>query len=377
MLPRTIYGPEHEDFRRTVRRFFIEECLPHQDKWEAQGHADRAMWNRAAELGLLCMPIPEAYGGPEASPLFTTILMEEQGFTGCNGMNFQANDIVASYLHHYGTQEQKAKYLPRMTTGEIIGCLGMTEPGGGSDLQAIKTKAIKDGGDYIINGSKIFISNGYMADLIALVCKTGDGGARDISIILVETGTPGLTKGKPLKKIGLKAQDTAELFFEDMRVPQSNLLGGVEGRGFGMLMEELAWERLMVAASSIAAAKGALETTLEYTNGRKVFGNPVSSYQNSRFKLAEMKAEIDIGQTYVDRCIEFYQKKELSAESAATAKYWASELLCRVVDECVQLHGGYGYMLEYPIAKFYIDARASRIYVGSNEIMREVIARSL
>jgi alkylation response protein AidB-like acyl-CoA dehydrogenase len=377
VVPRTLFGPEHEDFRRSVRRFFLEELMPKHEAWEARGYVDREMWNRAGELGFLCMGIPEEYGGIGADSLFHVILMEEQGYTTAHGMNFQANDIVASYLFHFSTEDQKRKWLPRLATGEVVGALGMTEPSGGSDVQAIRTQAVKDGDDYIINGSKIFISNGYLCDVVALVVKTGKGGARDISLVLVEANAPGFAKGKPLKKVGMRAQDTTELFFTDVRVPQSNLIGGVEGKGFSMLMQGLAFERLGVAITSIAAAKAALEVTLEYTRNRKVFGNPVSSYQNSRYKLAEMKAQIDIGQVYVDRCVELYLQDSLPAEAAAAAKYWASDLLCKVVDECVQLHGGYGYMLEYPIARAYIDARASKIYVGTNEIMKEVIARSL
>jgi alkylation response protein AidB-like acyl-CoA dehydrogenase len=377
MIPRTIFSAEHGDFRRMIRHFFEEECTPQHGKWEKQGHVDREMWRRAGELGLLCMAIPTEYGGIGADPLFTAVLMEEQGYSGSYAMNFQATDIVASYIYHFGTEDQRRHWLPKLATGEAVGALGMTEPGGGSDLQAIKTRAVKDGSDYVITGAKTFISNGYLSDIVALVVKTGDGGARDISIILVEAGTPGFTKGKPLEKMGMKAQDTAELFFENVRVPQSNVIGGIEGKGFPMLMKELAFERLMVGVTSIAAARAAFDMTLEYTNGRMVFGQPVAAFQNSRFKLAEMISQIDIGQVYIDRCLSLYTEGQLSAEAAATAKYWASELLCRVVDDGVQLHGGYGFMMEYPIARAYVNARASRIYVGSNEIMKEVIARSM
>jgi long-chain-acyl-CoA dehydrogenase len=377
MLPRPNFESYHDDFRRMVNRFLLDECLPQNEKWEGQGHVDRQMWNRAGELGLLCMPYPSEYGGADADARFVQILMEEQGYTGAYGMNFQANDIAASYIFHFGTEEQRRHWLPRLASGETLGALGMTEPSGGSDLQAIKTYAAKDGDSYVINGSKIFISNGYLCDLVVLVAKTGKGGAKDISLILVEAGTPGFTKGKPLKKMGMKAQDTAELFFDNVRVPQENLLGDREGAGFPMLMKELAWERLMVGACSIAASRAALDMTLEYTNSRKVFGSPVSSFQDARFKLAEMKAQIDIGQTYVDRCVELYIEKALPDAAAATAKYWCSELQSRVVDACVQLHGGYGFMQEYAIARAYTDARASRIYVGANEIMKEVIARSM
>lgn len=377
MIDRTIFGSEHEDFRRSIGAFFADECVPHHAAWEEQGHVDRKMWSRAGELGFLCMTIPEAHGGLGADPLFTAVLMEEQGRTGSYALNFQATDIVASYISHFGTDDQRAAWLPKLASGDVLGSLGMTEPGGGSDLQAIKTTAVRDGDDYVINGSKIFISNGYLCDLCAVVCKTGPGGARDISILLVEAGTPGFSKGKPLKKVGMRAQDTAELFFADVRVPCSNVIGGIPGAGFPMLMKELAFERLMVGVTSVSAAKAALEMTLAYTRERKAFGTPIASFQNSRFKLAEMAAQIDIGQVYIDRCLGLYLDKALPAEAAATAKYWASELQCRVVDDCVQLHGGYGYMMEYPIARAYLDARASRIYVGSNEIMKEVVARAM
>lgn len=377
MIERTVFGSEHEDFRRTIHAFFEEECVRHHAKWEEQGHVDREMWKRAGELGFLCMTISEAHGGLGADALFTAVLMEEQGRTGSYAMNFQATDIVASYISHFGTNDQRAAWLPGLASGDVLGSLGMTEPSGGSDLQAIKTSAVRDGDDYIINGSKIFISNGYLCDLCAVVAKTGSGGAKDISIILVEAGTPGFTKGKPLKKIGMRAQDTAELFFSDVRVPCANVIGGVPGAGFPMLMKELAFERLMVGVTSISAAKAALEMTLAYTRDRRVFGSPIASFQNARFKLAEMAAQIDIGQVYIDRCLALHVEKALPAEAAATAKYWASELQSRVIDECVQLHGGYGFMMEYPIARAYLDARASRIYVGANEIMREVVARAM
>ncbi|MDB5785802.1 acyl-CoA dehydrogenase family protein [Caballeronia mineralivorans] len=378
MVPRTLFGPEHEDFRKSMRRFYADEIMPHHATWEERGHVDREIWNRAGELGFLCLTVPEEYGGMGVDTLYSVILMEEQAYAGATGMSFSThNDIVASYIFNFGTEDQKKHWLPRMARGDAVGALAMTEPGTGSDLQAITTHAVKDGDDYVINGQKIFITNGYLSDIVLLVAKTGKGGAKNISLILVETNRPGFSRGKPLKKVGLRAQDTCELFFDDVRVPQTNLLGGVEGKAFPMLMKELAFERLTVAVTSIAAATAALETTLEYTRNRKVFGNPVASYQNSRFKLAEMKAQIGIGQVYVDRCLELHLEKKLSGDAAAAAKYWSSELLCNVVDECVQLHGGYGFMLEYRIARAYIDSRASRIYVGTNEIMKEVIARAM
>jgi len=380
MVPRTLFGPEHEEFRKSLRRFFAEEVMPHHERWEEQQHVDRAIWNRAGELGFLCLTIPEEYGGMGADRLYSTVLMEEQTHAGASGVGFSVHsDIIANYICNFGNEVQKKHWLPKMASGEAIGAVAMTEPGTGSDLQSIKTRAVKDGDDYIINGSKIFITNGYLSDIVVVVARTGDSGegSKDLSLILVEAGTPGFTKGKPLKKVGMKGQDTCELFFENVRVPQSNLLGPKEGMGFIMLMKELAWERLIIAILSIAGAQAALDITLEYTRSRKVFGKPVASFQNSRFKLAEMKAEIGIGQVFVDRCIELQLNNKLAPDAAAAAKYWTSDLLCKVVDECVQLHGGYGYMLEYPIARAYIDSRASKIYGGTNEIMKELIARTL
>lgn len=378
MIPRTLFRSEHEDFRRSIRRFYEEEIMPQHERWEERGYVDREIWTRAGELGFLCLTVPEEYGGMGGDPLYSVALIEEQAYAGATGMSFSThNDIVACYLLNFGTEEQKKHWLPKMATGEAVGALAMTEPGTGSDLQAITTRAVREGDDYVINGQKIFITNGYLSDIVLLVAKTGKGGAKDISIILVETNREGFSRGKPLKKVGLRAQDTCELFFDNVRVPCSHVLGGEEGKAFAMLMGELAFERLTVAINSIAAAAASLDITLDYTRTRKVFGNTVASYQNSRFKMAEMKAQIAIGQVYVDRCIELYMDGALSSEAAATAKYWVSELLCKVVDECVQLHGGYGYMLEYRIARAYLDARASRIYVGSNEIMKEIIARAM
>ncbi|MFV8819388.1 acyl-CoA dehydrogenase family protein [Haliea sp. E17] len=380
MLPRTLYGPEHEEFRRTVRRFMETEVVPFHEAWERQQHVDRDLWYRAGELGLLCLTVPEAYGGIGVDRSYSAVLMEEQSYCGATGPGFAVHsDIVANYILNFGREEQKQHWLPKMASGEAIGSIAMSEPGTGSDLQSIRTSAVKDGDDYVINGSKIFITNGYLCDIAVVVCRTGESGsgAKDLSLILVEAGREGFTKAKPLNKVGMKAQDTCELFFDNVRVPQSNLLGEVEGAGFGQLMRELAWERLIIAILSVATAQAALDTTLEYTRERKVFGQAVADFQNSRFKLAEMKTEIAVGQVFVDRCIEQVLNNALTPEAAAAAKLWTSEMLCRVVDEGVQLHGGYGYMLEYPIARAYIDSRAGRIYGGTNEIMKELIARSL
>ena len=354
--------------------------MPHHDRWEEQGYVDRSLWNRAGELGLLCMSIPEEFGGAGADRRFSIVLMEEKAYIGASATGFEIHsDVIANYILHFGTEAQKRQWLPQMASGRAVGAVAMTEPSGGSDLQAIRTRAVVDGDDYVLNGSKIFITNGHHGDIFVVVARTGDKGEgkHDISLILVERNRAGFRRGTPLKKIGLKGQDTCELFFEDVRVPRGNLLGGVEGRGFLQLMQELSWERLTVAIQAIAGARRALDHTLEYVRQRKVFGKTVESYQNTRFKLAEMKAEISIGQVYIDRCIEQSLANELAPEASATAKYWATDLHCKVVDQCLQLHGGYGYMMEYPIAHAFIDSRASRIYLGTNEIMKEIIARSL
>ena len=378
MIPRTLFTSNHEDFRKTTRRFIEEEILPHHERWEAQQHVDRQIWNRAGELGMLNMSMPEAFGGT-GDRLFSVVQMEELARAGATGIGWPLHsEIVAHYINNFGSDEQKAMWLPKMASGETVTAIAMTEPGTGSDLQGVKTRAVADGDDYVINGSKIFITNGYLCDLVVVVAKTGDSGegAKDISLILVEADRAGFTKGKPLKKVGMHAQDTCELFFENVRVPKSNLLGR-EGMGFIMLMQELAWERLIIAITSIAGAEAVLEQTQEYTRSRKVFGKPVAGFQNTRFKLAELKTELAIGRVFVDRCIEQVTKKKLGVDDAAMAKYWTSDLMCKVIDECVQLHGGYGYMMEYPVARAWIDARAQRIYGGTNEIMKELIARTL
>lgn len=379
MIPRTLFNADHEAFRATARRFFETEIAPFHEKWEEQQHIDRNLWNKAGELGLLCATMPEEYGGSGVDRLYSMILMEEQARVGDSASGFSLHsDIVANYINNFGNEEQKKTWLPKMATGEAVGSIAMTEPGTGSDLQAIRTTAVADGDDYIVNGSKIFITNGYLCDVSVVVVKTGDinGGAQSVSLLIIDANTPGFTKGKPLKKVGMRGQDTCELFFDNVRVPKSNLLG-MEGMGFIMLMKELAWERMMIGIMCAAAAEFALATTVDYVKQRKVFGKPVSAYQNTRFKLAEMRSEIQIARVLVDRCMEQVLKGELSVEAACAAKYWVSDLLSKVVDEGVQLHGGYGFMLEYPIARAYIDNRANRIYGGTNEIMKELISRSI
>lgn len=379
MIPRSLFASEHDDFRKTFRRFVDDEIVPHHERWEEQQHVDRDIWNKAGELGFLCVTMDEKYGGAGADRLYSTIMMEELSYAGASGIGFPVHsDIVANYINNFATDEQKQQWLPGMSSGELVSAIAMTEPGTGSDLQAVKTTAVEDGDDYILNGSKTFITNGYLSDVVVVIAKTGKtgAGAKDLSLLIVDANSPGFSKGKPLKKIGMKAQDTCELFFDDVRVPKKNLLGP-EGNGFIALMQELAWERLIIAILSIAGGEAALQHTLEYTKNRKVFGKPVAAFQNSRFKLAEMKAELGIGRVYVDRCLELILKNKLGVEDAAAAKYWCSDLMGRVIDDCVQLHGGNGYMLEYPIARAYIDCRAQRIYGGSNEIMKELIARTL
>jgi alkylation response protein AidB-like acyl-CoA dehydrogenase len=379
MLPRKLLNEEHEAFRDTVRKFYEKEVVPNIARYEQQQHVDRDLWNKAGELGLLCTTISEAYGGSGVDRLYSMILIEEQAYAMDSATGFSLHsDIVANYINNFGTTEQKQHWLPRMASGACVTAIAMTEPGTGSDLQAVKTSAVLDGNDYVINGSKIFITNGYLCDMAIVVCKTGNSekGSANLSLIMVEAGRAGFSKGKPLNKIGMKGQDTCELFFDNVRVPKENLLG-MEGMGFMMLMKELAWERMLVAIICQAGAEAAFAHTVQYTKDRKAFGKSISSFQNTRFKLAELRTEIDFCRAYLDRCMELQLSESLGIDAAAAAKYKISEMFSKVVDECLQLHGGYGYMLEYPIARAYIDNRANRIYAGTNEIMKELISRSL
>ncbi|UUY08787.1 acyl-CoA dehydrogenase family protein [Pseudomonas sp. J452] len=378
MIPRTLFSHEHEQFRESVRKFFEQEAVPFHAQWEKDGHIDRALWNKAGEAGMLCSHIPEEYGGMSADFLYSAVVIEEQSRLGLSGVGFSLHsDIVAPYILHYGSEEQKHKYLPKLVSGELVTAIAMTEPGTGSDLQGVKTTAVLDGDEYVINGSKTFITNGFLADLVIVVAKTdAKAGAKGISLFLVEASTPGFAKGKRLEKVGMKAQDTSELFFQDVRVPKENLLGK-EGMGFVYLMQELPQERLTVGLLAISSAEAALEWTKDYTRERKAFGRPVADFQNTRFKLAEMATEIQIGRVFVDRCLELHLQGKLDVPTAAMLKYWSTDLQCKVIDECVQLHGGYGYMLEYPIARAWADSRVQRIYAGTNEIMKEIISRAL
>ena len=379
MLTRNLFNAEHEAFRETVRKFYAKEVVPNIEKYEQQQHVDRELWNKAGTMGLLCATMPEAYGGSGVDRLYSMILIEEQAYAMDSSTGFSLHsDIVANYINNFGNEAQKHYWLTRMASGETVTAIAMTEPGTGSDLQAVRTTAVLDGDDYIINGSKIFITNGYLCDMAIVVCKTGDSekGSANLSLIIVEADRAGFSKGKPLNKIGMKGQDTCELFFDHVRVPKENLLG-MEGMGFMMLMKELAWERMLVAIICQAGAEAALAHTVQYTKERKAFGKTVSSFQNTRFKLAELRTEIDFCRAYLDRCMQLQLEESLGIDAAAAAKYKISEMFSKVVDECLQLHGGYGYMLEYPIARAYLDNRANRIYAGTNEIMKELISRSL
>ncbi|CEJ14079.1 Acyl-CoA dehydrogenase [bacterium YEK0313] len=378
MVPRTIYTPEHEMFRDSVRRFIAREVAPHHAQWEKDGQVSRELWKKAGELGLLCTAIPAEYGGGGGDFRHSAIMTEEFARQIYSGPGFRLHsDIAAFYILHQGSEEQKRKWLPKMATGEVIFALAMTEPAAGSDLQGIRTTAIRDGDHYVVNGSKTFITNGQLADVVILACKTDPReGAKGVSLLLVETDQPGFRRGRNLDKLGMKAQDTSELFFDDMRVPVANILGE-EGRGFRTLMAELPQERLLVAMSSIAGAEGALEATLAYTRDRKAFGQAIADFQYNRFKLAEMKTQVTIGRSFVDRCTELLLDGKLDVETAAMCKYWVTEMEGRLVDTCLQMHGGYGYMTEYPIARAYADARVRRIFGGANEIMLELIARNL
>jgi alkylation response protein AidB-like acyl-CoA dehydrogenase len=382
MIVRTLFSPDHEAFRDSFRRFMDKEIAPHHEAWEEQGFVDREVWRKAGQNGFLCMTMPEEFGGVGVDKLYSVIQMEELNRAGFTGIGYSLHsEIVAPYLLHYGTDTQKSKYLPQLASGAIVGAIAMSEPAAGSDLQGIRSTAIlQNDGSYLLNGSKTFITNGWHADLVIVVAKTDPAaGGKGTSLLLVERGMPGFETGKRLKKLGLKAQDTSELFFNDVRVPAENLLGGeaFKNKGFVCLMEQLPWERLQIALGACAAAQAAIDWTISYVKDRKVFGQTVASFQNTRYKLAEMQTQVQIAQVFVDKCIELLLVDKLDTATASMAKYWCSDLQCEVVDECVQLFGGYGYMWEYPITRAYADARVQRIYGGTNEIMKEVISRSM
>ncbi|MDB5871649.1 MAG: acyl-CoA dehydrogenase [Ramlibacter sp.] len=378
MIKRELFEPEHETFRDTVRRFVEREIAPNHAQWERDGVVPRELWLKAGAAGMLCCTIPEEYGGLGADYLFDVVVFEEMARSGFTGPGFLIHcDLVATYIKSFGSEEQKKQWLPRMVAGEAIGSLGMTEPHAGSDLKAIRTKAIRNGDDFIISGQKVFISNGQLCDVIVLATKTDSAaGAKGVTLFLVDTSLPGFRRGKNLNKLGMKAQDTSELFFDEVRVPATAMLGE-EGKGFELMMTKLAQERLAQAIRSAVVAETVIDWTVEYTSQRKAFGQTIADFQNTQFKLAELKTEAVVGRQFTDKCIEVFMRGELDAIDAAMAKMWLSNLHCKVVDECLQLFGGWGYMWEYPIARAYADARIVKIAGGSIEVMKHIIGRHL
>jgi len=378
-LARTLFADEHHAFRETCRTYFAKHAVPNNERWAKEGIVDREAWREAGRQGLLGFAVDEKYGGGGASDFrFNVVLGEEQIRAQATGLGFPVHvDLILPYLERLATEEQKERWLPGYCTGDIITAIAMTEPGTGSDLQSIKTTAIRDGGYYVLNGQKTFITNGIHSDLVIVAAKTDPAqGAGGLSLIAVERDTPGFERGRNLDKIGLKAQDTAELYFADARVPAENLLGE-EGQGFVYLMQNLVRERMTIAVAAVAAAEAVLELTMEYCKSRTAFGRPIGTFQHNRFLLAELATEVTIARTFIDRCIEDHNAETLDIPTAAMAKWWTTELQTKVVDRCLQLHGGYGYMSEYPIAQAFIDSRVQTIYGGTTEIMKEIVGRSL
>jgi len=365
--------------REAVSRFVETEMLPHEAQWRKQKHVDRGTWRKVGEAGFLLMDVPGEYGGGGGDFRHEAVLYEECNRRGLSGFGQGVHSIAAHYVLNYGTEEQKSRWLPRMASGELIGAIAMTEPGAGSDLKGIRTRAVREGDEYVINGSKIFITNGSIATILMLVVRTDPNDrSRGLSILMVETGNlPGYRVGRVLDKMGMTAQDTSELFFEDVRVPVDCLLGGEEGRGMHMLMGDLPYERLTIALGGVAAMEGAYEETVRYTKERQAFGHKIGEFQNTRFKLAEVATHVRVARVFVDRCIEQLVKGELDTETAAMAKWWITDIQQKVIDECVQLFGGYGYMNEYLVCRMFADSRVQRIYGGTNEIMKELISRSI
>ncbi|HEX5806984.1 MAG TPA: acyl-CoA dehydrogenase family protein [Macromonas sp.] len=378
MIKRSLFREEHEAFRDTVKKFIAKEIAPYHAQWEHDGICPRDLWLKAGEAGMLCCTVPEEYGGLGLDYLFDVVVFEEIAKCGYTGPGFLIHcDLVSTYVKSFGTEEQKKQWLPKMVTGEAIGSLGMTEPHAGSDLKAIRTRAVRDGDDYVINGQKVFISNGQMCDVIVLATKTdSSAGAKGVTLFLVDTSLPGFKRGKNLEKLGLKAQDTSELFFEDLRVPASCMLGE-EGKGFELMMTKLAQERLAQTIRSAAVAEEVISYTADYVGQREAFGKTIGDFQNTQFKLAELQTEATIGRVFTDKCIELFMNGELDSIDAAMGKMWLSNLHCKVVDECLQLFGGWGYMWEYPIARAYADARIVKIAGGSIEIMKYIIGRHM
>lgn len=380
-LERTIYNEEHLLFAQSVRDLVAKEITPNNPQWEKDKMVSRESWQKLGEAGFLCMQVDEKYGGLGIKDFrYNAIFIEELGRTGCGGpaVGYPLHsDIVCPYIEHYGSEATKMKWLPKMVSGEAIAAIAMTEPGAGSDLQGIRTTAVDKGDYYLLNGSKTFITNGYLSDIAIVAAKTDPKqGAKGISLFLIETGMKGYSKGKPFEKVGLHSQDTCELFLENVEVPKENLIGK-EGEGFKYLMTELSQERLIVGLGAVALAEAVFAATVQYTKERIAFGKPIAALQNTRFKLAEIATEISVGRVYADKCLELHCEKKLDQAAASACKYWLTEMQCKVADECVQLHGGYGYMWEYLAGRAWADARVQRIYAGTNEIMKELIARNV
>ena len=377
MSTRFAFSQEHGMFRDSVRKLFDQALIPNLDKFERDGMVTREFWKACGDAGMLCPNVAEAWGGMALDYGYNAVVCEELSYAGSSAGITLQSDITAGYIEVYGSEEQKLRYLPGMVSGDIVSAIAMTEPGAGSDLQGIKTTARRDGGDYIINGSKTYITNGQLADVIIVVTKTNpELGGKGTSLILVDADTPGFARGRNLDKIGQHSADTSELFFEDVRVPVTNCLGA-ENQGFNYLMSLLPQERLTIAVSAQAAAQRAFDEAVAFTKERKAFGKTLLDFQNTRFKLAECATEAKVGRAFVDDCIAKHLQGKLDAATASMAKMWLSERCCEVADTCLQMHGGYGYMFEYPVARIWTDARVGRIYGGTNEIMRELIARSL
>jgi acyl-CoA dehydrogenase len=378
MIQRNLFNPEHEEFRNTVRKFIDKEISPYHAQWEEEGVVPRDLWLKAGEAGMLCCTVPEEYGGLGLDYLFDVVVFEEMARSGFSGPGFLIHcDLVATYLKSFGTEAQKKQWLPKMVSGEAIGSLGMTEPHAGSDLKAIRTRAVRDGNDYVISGQKVFISNGQLCDLIVLATKTdSSAGAKGVTLFLVDTSLPGFRRGKNLQKLGMKGQDTSELFFDEVRVPASAMLGE-EGQGFALMMTKLAQERLAQAIRSAVVCETVVDYTLAYTAERKAFNQTIADFQNTQFKLAELKTEAVVGRNFTDQCIKLFLEDKLDAVDAAMAKMWLSNTHCKIVDECLQLFGGWGYMWEYPIARAYADARIVKIAGGSIEVMKHIIGRQM
>lgn len=379
-MKRVLFKEEHEIFRKSFRKFLEKEVIPFHEQWEKDGIVDRNVWLKAGEQGFLCPWLPEEYGGYGADFLYSVIIFEESVKAQNHGFAIGLhNDIVVPYLASFCNEEQKKKWLPKCASGEYISAVAMTEPGAGTDLASINTTAVKDGDDYIINGQKTFISNGIHCDICIVAVKTDTKAVpphTGVSLVAVEAGTPGFVKGRNLEKIGMHAQDTSELFFEDCRIPKSNLIGE-EGMGFIYLMQKLQQERLVCAIGAVEGAASVLQETIKYTKERQAFGKPLSKFQNTRFKLAEVATEVEVGRAFIDRLIQEHMAGTTVITETCMAKWWATEMLKRSVDECLQLYGGYGYMMEYPIAKAYLDARVQTIYAGTTEIMKEIIGRQM